>query len=128
MPWIVLATRSINTNVVMSVGEEFAVLCEDVIISPPELSEIEDSLRGNGKEIIRITADQMRHYAGNILEVKNDFGDHLIVMSQTAYDSLREDQLAVLGGFGEILPVSIPYIEAVGGGSARCMMAEIIRV
>ena len=117
-----------HTNVVMSVGEKFAVLCEDVIISPPELSEIEDSLRGNGKEIIRITADQMRHYAGNILEVKNDFGDHLIVMSQTAYDSLREDQLAVLGGFGEILPVSIPYIEAVGGGSARCMMAEIIRV
>ena len=115
-----------HTNVMMSVGEKFAVVCEDVIISPPELKEIESNLSASGKKIIRITAEQMHLYAGNILDVRNINGDHLIVMSQTAKDCLTPEQLAALSECGEILPVHIPHIEEVGGGSARCMLAEVI--
>ena len=115
-----------HTNVMMSVGEKFAVVCEDVIISPPELKEIESNLSASGKKIIRITAEQMHLYAGNILDVRNINGDHLIVMSQTAEDCLTPEQLAALSECGEILPVHIPHIEEVGGGSARCMLAEVI--
>ena len=110
----------------MSIGEKFAILCEDVIISPPELKVIESNLSASGRKIVRITAEQMRHYAGNVLEVRNIFEETFIVMSQTAKDSLTPEQLETLGGFGQILTVQIPYIEEVGGGSARCMMAEII--
>ena len=115
-----------HTNVVMSIGEKFAILCEDVIISPPELKVIESNLSASGRKIVRITAGQMRHYAANVLEVRNIFEETFIVMSQTAKDSLTPEQLETLGGFGQILTVQIPHIEEVGGGSARCMMAEII--
>ena len=115
-----------HTNVVMSIGEKFAILCEDVIISPPELKVIESNISASGRKIVRITAEQMRHYAGNVLEVRNIFEETFIVMSQTAKDSLTPEQLETLGGFGQILTVQIPHIEEVGGGSARCMMAEII--
>ena len=115
-----------HTNVVMSVGERFAVVCKEVIISPPELSEVEASLTAAGKEIIWITSDQMCHFAGNILEVKNIRDEHFIVMSQTAKDSFTSSQLAKLDSYGTVLPVSIPNIESIGGGSARCMMAEVL--
>ena len=115
-----------HTNVVMSIGEKFAILCEDVIISPPELKVIESNISASGRKIVRITAEQMRHYAANVLEVRNIFEETFIVMSQTAKDSLTPEQLETLGGFGQILTVQIPHIEEVGGGSARCMMAEII--
>ena len=115
-----------HTNVMMSVGEKFAVVCEDVIISPPELREVESNLLASGKKIIRITTEQMRLYAGNILDVRNINGDHFIVMSRTAKDCLTPEQLAALSECGEILPVHIPHIEEVGGGSARCMLAEVI--
>ena len=115
-----------HTNVMMSVGEKFAVLCEDVIISPPELREVESNLSASGKTIIRITLEQMRLYAGNVLEVRNINGDHFIVMSRTAKDSLTPEQLSALSEHGEILPVQISHIEEAGGGSARCMLAEVI--
>jgi hypothetical protein len=115
-----------HTNVVMSVGERFAVVCKEVIISPPELSEVEASLTAAGKEIIWITSDQMCHFAGNILEVKNIRDEHFIIMSQTAKDSFTSSQLAKLDSYGTVLPVSIPNIESIGGGSARCMMAEVL--
>ena len=115
-----------HTNVVMSVGEKFAVLCEDVVISPPELSALETNLSDGGRKIVRISYEQMLHYAGNILEVKNMDGDHVVVMSQTAKDAFTEEQLAVISESAMILPVRIPVIEEVGGGSARCMMAEVI--
>ena len=115
-----------HTNVVMSIGEKFAILCEDVIISPPELKVIESNLSASGRTIVRITSEQMRQYAGNVLEVRNIFEESFIVMSQTAKDSLTPEQLETLGCFGQVLTVQIPHIEEVGGGSARCMMAEII--
>ena len=116
-----------HTNVVMSVGEKFALLCEDVVISPPELSELESNLSSGGRKIVRISYEQMLHYACNALEVRNILGDHFLVMSQTAKDSLNEEQLAVIEESARVLPVRIPHIEEVGGGSARCMLAEVVR-
>ena len=115
-----------HTNVVMSIGSRFAVLCKDVIISPPELSEIESSLTASGKTVVGISFEQMCNFAGTILEVKNIRGENFVVMSQTAKDSFSENQLAVIGKDCTILPVSIPTIESVGGGSARCMLAEVL--
>ncbi|MBP5218779.1 MAG: amidinotransferase [Bacteroidales bacterium] len=115
-----------HTNVVMSIGESFAILCKDVILSPEELSEVESCLSEAGKKVVGISYGQMCHFAGNILEVKNLRGEKFVVMSQTARDILTEDQLAVIGENSTIIPVDIPCIENIGGGSARCMMAEVI--
>lgn len=115
-----------HTNVMMSVGDGFAVVCRDVIISPEELAMVERNLTTSGKEIIDVSYDQMRHFACNILQVKNKAGERFIVMSDTARNSLDEEQLSALNEKGSILAVHIPHIEEIGGGSARCMMAEII--
>ena len=115
-----------HTNVMMSVGDGFAVVCRDVIISPEELAMVERNLITSGKEIIDVSYDQMRHFACNILQVKNKAGERFIVMSDTARNSLDEEQLSALNEKGSILAVHIPHIEEIGGGSARCMMAEII--
>lgn len=117
-----------HTNVVMSIGERFAVLCEDVVISSSERSALEANLSDGGRKLIAITYDQMLHFAGNILEVKNMDGDGLVIMSDTAYGALTEEQIAAISESSRIVPVHIPVIEEVGGGSARCMMAEVIRV
>lgn len=115
-----------HTNVVMSVGEKYAVLCKEAIRSAKQLAEIEDSLHDAGKTIVGISLVQMFHFAGNILEVKNIRDEHFVVMSETAHTIFTEDQLAVIGNGCTILPVRIPHIEVIGGGSARCMMAEIL--
>lgn len=114
-----------HTNVVMSLGERFAVLCEEAIEEEWELIAVTQLLTSTHHTIIPITRDQMHCYAANLLKIKNRKGESLIVISQTACDALRPDQLATLRTFGELIPVSIPTIEQVEGGSVRCMMAEI---
>ena len=115
-----------HTNVILSLGEDFALLCEDVVISPPELTELESGLLAGGRKIVRISYDQMRDFACNCLEVRNSDGDRFVVMSDTAKNALTAEQQAVISEGAAILPVHIPHIEEVGGGSARCMMAEVI--
>ena len=110
----------------MSVGDGFAILCREVIISPQELARVVHRLSSSGKEIVDVSYDQMQHFACNILQVKNTAGERFIIMSETARDSLDEGQLSALNAKGTILAVHIPHIEEVGGGSARCMMAEVI--
>ncbi|MBR4756896.1 MAG: amidinotransferase, partial [Bacteroidales bacterium] len=102
-----------------------AALCREVIISPQELARVVQRLSSSGKEIVDVSYDQMRHFACNMLQVRNKAGERFIVMSETARDSLEKGQLAVLETKGTILAAHIPHIEEVGGGSARCMMAEI---
>lgn len=114
-----------HTNLVMSIGHDFAVICPEVIISAPERMVIERNLRSAGKRIIRISYEQMLHYAGNILEIKDSHGNPYVVMSDTAREILTEEQLASIGESGTILTARVPYIEEVGGGSVRCMLAEI---
>lgn len=115
-----------HTNVMMSVGDEYAVVCKDVITSPEELAMVEESLSASGKEIIGVSYDQMQNYACNILQVHDTEGESFIVMSETAKASLDAGQLAALNKIGSILAARIPLIEEVGGGSARCMMAEVL--
>ncbi|MES2812638.1 MAG: arginine deiminase-related protein [Bacteroidota bacterium] len=114
-----------HTNVMMTVAETFAVICADSIDDKKERKMVLDSLRGDDKEIILITEDQVNNFAGNMLEVKGADDRRYLVMSSSAYTSLTKKQIAQLEEHVTILHSSLDTIEACGGGSARCMMAEI---
>jgi hypothetical protein len=114
-----------HTNVMMCIGEQFAVICSDTIDDAGVREAVLSHLREAGKEIIEITEEQKHRFAGNMLQVKTKDGQLLLVMSDSAYHSLRPEQIAKLESFNPILHVNIDTIEACGGGSARCMMAEI---
>jgi hypothetical protein len=114
-----------HTNVLMCVGTSFAVICLDSIADTIEKEEVITSLKATNKQIIEISFDQMNRFAGNMLEVKNNKGDSLIVMSQSAYQSLTDEQKALLYAFGKLVYADINTIETNGGGSARCMIAEV---
>ena len=114
-----------HTNVMMCIGETFAVICADSIDDKKESKEVLKNLKADGKEIILITEDQVNNFAGNMLEVRGANDKRYIVMSTSAYQSLTPSQIGQLKKHGEILSSSLDTIEACGGGSARCMMAEI---
>lgn len=114
-----------HTNVLMALGSGFAVICLDSIRNTAEKECVIESLVHTHKQIIDISFNQMNHYAGNMLEVKNTDGDGLIVMSQSAYDALKEEEQDLLYSFGKLVYADISTIETNGGGSARCMIAEV---
>ncbi len=114
-----------HTNVVMTVGEGFAILCEESIDEEWELIAVRQLLESTGHSIIPITREQMHAFAGNMLQVKNKKGEKFLVMSQTAYHILRKEQLRMLEAYGHLLPIPVATIEEVEGGSVRCMMAEL---
>jgi hypothetical protein len=111
-----------HTNVMMCIGERFMVVCLECVPDEKEKMRIRNSTR---KTIIEISFNQVEHFAGNMLEVINDKGEKLIVMSQQAYGSLTASQAVQLQHFGKIIASPLTTIESIGGGSARCMMAEI---
>jgi len=114
-----------HTNVVMSIGEGFAVICADAIQDKNEKQTVLQRLRQLGKEIIEISHDQLHDFCGNILQVKSTDGLTKIIMSKTAYDAFTKEQRGKLSQHGKLLVVTIPTIERIGGGSARCMLAEV---
>ncbi len=114
-----------HTNVMMCIGETYAVICADSIDDKKERKMVIDSLKGDDKEVIYITEDQVNNFAGNMLEVKGANDRRYLVMSSAAYKSLTKKQIAQLEEHVTILSSSLDTIEACGGGSARCMMAEI---
>jgi len=114
-----------HTNVLMCVGSKFAVICLDSIANPHERIIVTESLQSTRKEIIEISFEQMNQFAGNMLEVQNKSGEVLIVMSQSAFKSLTEAQKATLEKHGKLIYSNINTIETNGGGSARCMIAEV---
>ncbi len=114
-----------HTNVMMCLGDTFAVICADCIDDKKERKMVLDSLRGDDKEIILITEEQVNNFAGNMLEVKGKNDERFLVMSESAYKSLTKKQIAQLEAHVSIIHSSLDTIEACGGGSARCMMAEI---
>jgi len=114
-----------HTNVMMCLGTKFAIVCLDSIDDKKERKNVVDHLLKDGKEIISITEKQVNSFAGNMLELKNHSDDIFIIMSQSAYESLTEDQIKKLKNYGEILSSDITTIETCGGGSARCMIAEV---
>ncbi len=114
-----------HTNVMMCVADQYAVICLDSIDRDEDRSAVVDSLRKTGKEIIGISEIQMHNFAGNMLQVENSVGKQFLVMSQTAFKSLNQEQIDRLSAYNDFIVVAIPTIERVGGGSARCMMAEV---
>ncbi|NNC46588.1 MAG: amidinotransferase [Winogradskyella sp.] len=114
-----------HTNVMMCLAENFAVICLDSIDDSKERKAVAKSLKDDGKEIIAITEEQMHSFAGNMLQLKGKNDQLYLVMSEAAHLSLRTDQINAIEKHCPILSSSLETIETCGGGSARCMMAEV---
>ena len=114
-----------HTNVMMCVANKYIVICLDSIPDKKEKHEVAEIIKKTGKEIIDITLDQMNRFAGNMLQIENKQGEKLLVMSTRAYQSLTGGQKEKLSAFNRVIHSSLTTIEANGGGSARCMMAEV---
>lgn len=114
-----------HTNVMMCVADDYTIICLSTLDDKEDLKTVTASLRNSGKEIIEITEDQMNKFAGNMLQVGGIGNSKYLVMSQTSYDSLTKEQIATIEKHNPIIPVDINTIETLGGGSARCMIAEV---
>lgn len=114
-----------HTNVMMALGDQFAIICLDCIDDQNERGAVIEALRKTNKEIIEITEDQVNNFAGNMLQVKNSTGDKFTVMSEAAFKSLTTNQIESIKKYGGIIQSPIPTIETLGGGGVRCMMAEV---
>jgi hypothetical protein len=114
-----------HTNVVMSIADEYAIICDEVIRDENELIGLKQLLITTGHEIISISEEQMKNFAGNALQLQNDNGKKFLVLSQQAWDCLSDEQRKTLKQFNQLLPINIPTIEKIGGGSIRCMLADI---
>ena len=116
-----------HTNVMMALGEEFAIICLESIVDDEERNQVIKHLKASKKNIIEISLDQVGQFAGNMLEVRSEDMTRHLIMSQTAKDSLTDTQIEQIEISSQILTVEIPTIEKYGGGSVRCMLAEIFR-
>lgn len=114
-----------HTNVLMCVATDFAILSDQSIDDENERRMVIDALEKTGKEVIKISEEQVERFAGNMLQVKSIEGKPYLVMSTAAYNSLSSDQKSRIQKYSEILHSNLETIEACGGGSARCMMAEV---
>ncbi|WP_271405931.1 citrulline utilization hydrolase CtlX [Tenacibaculum soleae] len=132
-PVIFTANQTVNgkreaiyhTNVMMSVAETFAVVCLDAIDDKKEKKELVKQLKSDKKEVIAITEKQVQQFAGNMLQVRSVNNELFLVMSTSAYNSLTVQQIKTIEKHCKILHSSLETIETCGGGSARCMMAEV---
>jgi hypothetical protein len=113
-----------HTNVVMSVGCEWAVVCADAI-DPRDRSEVLASLAETGHQTVFVSLEQMAAFCGNVLELENETGARLVVMSDRAFDAFTDEQRATLSAYAELVHADLATIETHGGGSARCMLAEL---
>jgi hypothetical protein len=114
-----------HTNVMMALGETFVVICLDTLRDPAERSMIEQKFKETGKDVVDISLAQMNAFAGNMLQVRNLEGQTILVMSSQAYRALLPEQIQKLESHTRLLHAPIDTIETYGGGSARCMMAEV---
>lgn len=114
-----------HTNVMMCVADKFVVICLDCIDDESERNNVIETIKNSGKELIEISEDQMQNFAGNMLQVQNKSGEKFLVMSQSAYKSLNRDQVSAIEKYCEIIYSDLEVIETNGGGSARCMLAEV---
>lgn len=114
-----------HTNVMMCIAETFAIICLQSIDDKKERKNVIKHLKESGKEIIDITEEQVNNFAGNMLQVTGANDQKYLVMSQAAYDSLTEEQIERIEKHCPIISSSLKVIEYCGGGSARCMMAEV---
>lgn len=114
-----------HTNVTMNIGDKFVIICLDSIRDNDMRNWVTDELERIGKVLIPITMKQMNEYCGNVLQLKTVANERIIVMSSTAHGAFTPLQLSKLETYGDIVSVDVRTIERIGGGSARCMMAEV---
>jgi hypothetical protein len=114
-----------HTNVMMCLGDDFAVACLKSISEENEKRLFREKLYQTGKEIIEISFEQMNNFAGNMLLLQNKKNEKILVLSKTAFESLNKKQIEKLGSHAKLLSFDIDIIEKCGGGSVRCMIAEI---
>lgn len=114
-----------HTNVMMAMAETFAVICLDTIDDKKERKNVLTHLKKDGKEVMPITEEQMHSFAGNMLQVIGANDKRIMVMSTAAYQSLRKEQITFIQKHCDIIYSPLDTIETCGGGSARCMMAEV---
>ncbi|MEE9408708.1 MAG: arginine deiminase-related protein [Polaribacter sp.] len=132
-PVVFIANQTVNekrvaiyhTNVMMCVAETFAVICLETIDDKSERKNVLKHLKEDGKQIIDITEKQMHSFAGNMLQVRGENDELLLIMSKAAHDSLTQSQVSKISNHCKIVSSSLETIETCGGGSARCMMAEV---
>jgi hypothetical protein len=114
-----------HTNVVMCMGDTFAVICLQSIKDPDERLMVREAIQKSGKNVFEINLEQMNQFAGNMLLVKTKRNTKLLIMSKSAYHSLKPSQIVELEEYADIMSFDLDMIEKCGGGSARCMMAEV---
>jgi hypothetical protein len=114
-----------HTNVMMCIADKYAVICLETIADNEERETMEELLLKTGKQIIAISQEQLNHFAGNMLQVENADGEKFLVMSTQAYESLHPAQVEAITRYNQVIHSDLTTIETNGGGSARCMMAEI---
>lgn len=132
-PVIFTANQTVNgkrvaiyhTNVMMCIAETFAIICLSSIDDKKESKNLLKHLKEDGKQVIEITEEQVTNFAGNMLQVKGKDEERFLIMSQAAFDCLTQSQKAKINNHCKIISSSLDTIEACGGGSARCMMAEV---
>jgi hypothetical protein len=113
-----------HTNVLMSLGTRFAVLCTEAVVEGARAALIAE-LEASGRKLIEVDYEQMGRFACNLIELQNRDREPVIALSAASLEAFKPDQIRMLESFGELVPVPIPTIEAVGGGSVRCMIADI---
>jgi hypothetical protein len=113
-----------HTNVMMTIGTAYALICPDMIVDVERREEIITRLIESGREVVELSYDQIDNFAGNALELTDKIGDSLLAISQRAYDVLEDEQIETIEKYAKIIPISIPTIE-LAGGSVRCMLAGI---
>jgi hypothetical protein len=114
-----------HTNVMMCVADKFVVICLESITDDAEKQHVIDTIKSTTKEIISISLHQMNSFAGNMIQLKNTTGEKLLIMSQQAYESLTSMQITSLEKYNQLVYADLKTIETNGGGSARCMIAEV---
>lgn len=114
-----------HTNVMMCVAEQYVVICLNSITDAKQKQHVKSAIKMTGKKTIPITMEQMKHFAGNMLQVTNKNGEYILIMSSQAFRSLTPSQIKALEKYNAILHSPLDSIETSGGGSARCMIAEV---
>ena len=114
-----------HTNVMMSIGDDFILVCFQSIIDEDERKKVKESIESTGRNIIEIDLKQMESFAGNLLQL-GEPGNKVVVISNLAFSSLTTNQKQILSTESKILNIPIPVIQKCGGGSVRCMIAELI--
>lgn len=114
-----------HTNVMMCVADKFVVICLDCIDDEMEREKVQEVIKSSEKDLIEISEEQMQRFAGNMLQLRNSEGKTFLVMSESAYKSLTPEQISKIEMYSEIIYSDLSTIETNGGGSARCMLAEV---